>query len=242
MIDKKTVYKKFENRIEDYGENAFAQKKMAQKLVSLIPDKKYSSVLEIGSYSGLLTSEIKKNIDYNRYLALDVVEKSKEYLKKIDDKIEFLKCDIENFETEQKFDLIVSNASLQWCGDFEGVINKLKKYLAEGGVLAISTFSQDNLKEIKEIFKVSLDYPEECKLRKIFGSEAGILSEEIPLKFSSSLDVLRHLKYTGVNSLSNSVLPYKKIKENLLRLNNEFDNTLTYCPIYIILKYERNKL
>lgn len=239
MIDKNTVYKKFEKRIDDYGENAFAQKEMAQKLVSLIPDKKYSSVLEIGSYSGLLTSEIKKNIHYNRYLALDVVGKSKEYLKKIDDKIEFLKCDIENFETEQKFDLIISNASLQWCSDFEGVINKLKKYLAEGGVLAISTFSPDNLKEIKEVFKVSLDYPEACKLRKIFGSEAKILSEEIPLKFSSSLDILRHLKYTGVNSLAASPFKYHEIKEDLNRLNSEFNNTLTYSPIYIILKNER---
>lgn len=239
MIDKNTVYKKFEKRIDDYPKHAIAQKEMAEKLVSLLPQKKYSSILEIGSYSGFLTSEIKKNIDYDRYLALDVVGKSKEYLKKIDDKIEFLKCDIENFETEYRFDLIISNASLQWCADFEGVINKLKKYLAEGGVLAISTFSPDNLKEIKEVFAVSLDYPDEMTIKDVFKEDSIIIKDEISLKFDNPLEVLRHLKYTGVNSLLVSPLKYHEIKEDLKRLNSEFNNTLTYSPIYVILKNER---
>ncbi|MBR6163194.1 methyltransferase domain-containing protein [bacterium] len=233
MINKEVVYKKFGKRIDDYSENAVVQKQMAKKLVSLLPRKQFSSVLEIGSYTGFLTREISQNIDYNSYLAIDVVEKSGEYLKKIDDKIEFQKCDIENFETKQKFDLIISNASLQWCSDFEGIIKKLLGALNNGGVLAISIFSPDNLKEIKEVFGVSLNYPDETVIKKVFGENSVIFKDEISLKFDSPLDVLRHLKYTGVNSLNDLPMGYCRIKEALNILNDRFDNTLTYYPIYI---------
>ena len=242
MINKETVYKKFEMRIDDYSENAAAQKKMAEKLVSLLPRKRFSSILEIGSYSGLLTSVVAQKIKYDNYLALDIVKKSEEYLKKIDDNIEFLNCDIEDFEQKRKFDLIISNASLQWCADFEGVIKKLRSMLKPEGIIAVSIFSPDNLREIKEVFGVSLFYPDETLLKKVFGEGAVIKAEEIPLKFISSLEVLRHLKYTGVNSLSLSPLSYREIKERLERLNSKFDNTLTYCPVYVISKENERKL
>ena len=234
MIEKSRIQKKFEKQIGNYDKNAVVQKEMAKKLVSLLGEKHYDNILEIGSYSGILTSKIKENIDFSNYLALDVVEKSKDYLEKIDKKIIFKKADVEEFSTNDKFDLIISNAALQWCCDFEGTIKKLKRFLTPNGVLAVSIFSPENLKEIRETFNVSLLYPPKELLNSLFSKV--IYSEEMPLKFNTPTDVLKHLKLTGVNSLSSSPLTYKQIKEHLKVLEEEYQNTLTYTPVYLVYK------
>ena len=233
MIEKERVKRNFEKRIDSYEKSANVQKKMAKKLVSFLNEKEYPSILEIGSYSGVLTSEINKNIKYRSYLALDVVEKSGEYLEKIDKNIRFINSDIEVFETKEKFDLIVSNAALQWCSDFSGVIKKLSGFLNPDGILAVSIFSDENLKEIKTVFGVSLEYPLKSDILKLFSSESLVEEEKIQIKFDTPLEVMRHLKNTGVNSLGKVCLPVGEMRKNLKRLEQEFGNTLTYTPIYI---------
>ena len=116
---------------------------MADKLVSLIQKKKLKNILEIGSYSGILTKKILDKFEFENYLALDIVD-SFEKIKNLSNKIKFQQIDVEKFETQEKFDLIIANASLQWCNDFEGTIKKLKSYLAQGGIFAITTFATDN--------------------------------------------------------------------------------------------------
>ncbi len=234
MIEKGRIQRNFEKQITDYDENAVVQREMAKKLVSFLTEKEYDNILEIGSYSGVLTSEIKKNIDFSDYLAIDVVGKSKEYLEKIDPKIRFIKADVEEFNTNDKFDLIISNAVLQWCSDFEGTIKKLKSFLKPKGLLAVSIFSPENLKEIKSTFNVSLSYPHKTLLKTLFSSV--IYSDEIALKFKTSTDILKHLKSTGVNSLTTFPLTYKQIKGNLKQLEEKYQNTLTYTPVYLIYK------
>ena len=205
---------------------------MAKELVSLLLSKHYNNILEIGSYSGILTSEIIKHITFSSYFAIDVVGESKDYLETIGKDIKFIKADIETFETQEKFNLIVSNAVLQWCSDFEKTIKKLKSFLAPNGLIAISVFSPENLKEIRETFNVSLEYPKDTLLKTLFSQV--IYSEKMQLKFNTPNEVLKHLKSTGVNSLSSSPLTYSHIKENLKLINEKYENTLTYTPVYLV--------
>ena len=74
MLDKELIKTKFQKSIAHYSENAYVQKNMADILCSKIPLKKYSSILEIGSYSGVLTRNIIQNFDFDSYLALDIVD------------------------------------------------------------------------------------------------------------------------------------------------------------------------
>ena len=140
MLNKELIEKKFENSIDNYDENALIQKIMADKLVSLIEKRNFKHVLEIGSYSGILTKKLVEKFKFEKFLALDIVD-SFEKIKNLSNKIEFQKIDVEKFETKEKFDLIIANASLQWCNDFEGTIKKLKSYLTKDGIFAITTFA-----------------------------------------------------------------------------------------------------
>lgn len=236
MLDKELILKNFKKSISTYADNALAQRKTALRLIDLIKEKKpdFDNILEIGSYSGLLTSLIKENIDYKSYLALDIIEESEIYLEKIDSKIKFLNSDIESFKTDEKFDLIASNASLQWVKDFKSTILKLKSMKKNTGTLAISIFLPDNLYQIKETFNISLKYLPLDELKPLFSPSAKFIKEDITLQFETPKDVLKHLKLTGVNSIQKNNLTIVEIKKKLDYLKEHYKNKLTYKVLYII--------
>lgn len=232
MLDKELIKKNFKKSLLTYNQNAIVQNKMAQKLVELLPNHSFEDILEIGSYTGVLTNIICEKIKFDSYLALDIID-SCDFIKKINSKIDFIKTDIENFETTKKFDLIIANASLQWCNNFGDTIKKLKTFLKKGGILAFSIFSDKNLIEIKDIFEVGLKYPEIDNLKMLL-RDSKIVKNKETLKFKSSLELLKHLKFTGVNSINSKKLSYVEIKNKLKLLDEKYQNTLTYEPLYVI--------
>ncbi len=233
MLDKNLIQNNFKKSLKTYNRHAQIQKEMAQTLVSLIKKQHFQNVLEIGSYTGILTEELIRKISFDEYLALDIVE-SFDFIKNLSPKIKFQKSDIENFSTKQKFDLITANASLQWCLDFENTIKKLKTFLNKNGILAISIFGEKNLFEIKETFNVGLDYLSIDEIKKIFSNNAKIIEKTTSFEFQNPMEILKHLKYTGVNSISKNKLTISQIKEKMSILDKKYANKLTYNPLYII--------
>lgn len=232
MLDKEKIKNNFTKGLKSYDDNAYIQKIVASKLISYIPIKKYASILEVGSYSGILTKKIVNNIEFDNYLALDIID-SFSLIENLSPKIKTCVADIENIELNQKFDLIVSTSSLQWCSDLFSAIKKLKSYLSDNGSLIISIFAKDNLYEIRESFDLSLNYPSIDEIKTLL-PDAKIFDEKYVLQFDNSLELLRHLKLTGVNSLSEKTLSIKEIKKNLKILDEKYKNKLTYNPLYII--------
>ena len=233
MLDKNLIETKFKNSIDFYDDNAVIQKIMADKLLSLINKKQFKNILEIGSYSGILTKRIVEKFDFENYLALDIVD-SFHKIQNLSPKISFIKEDVEKFTTNEKFDLIIANASLQWCNDFSSTIKKLKSYLSDDGILAITIFSTDNFYEIKNVFNVSLKYQTVEEIEKIFSSNSKIIQEIYTLQFKNPTELLKHLKLTGVNAISKNSLSVGEIKEKMRVLESEYHNKLTYKPIYIV--------
>ncbi len=227
MLEKSIIKKNFKKSLETYDNCAVVQKQMAKKLTSMLDNKKYQNILEIGSYTGILTKNIIKKVEFENYLALDIID-SGDYIKKIDSRICFIKEDIEEFLSSKKFDLIISNAALQWCNDFIATIENLKKMLNPTGIMALSIFAYDNLAEIKNTFNSTLNYIETEKLEEIF-PDAEIIFESIELQFNNPIEILRHLKKTGVNSIKKGNFSFFKLRE----LEKRYDNKITYKPLYI---------
>ena len=235
MLDKKLIKNKFKRSIETYDKNAFIQNLMAQKLIELIKDKKFKNILEIGSYTGILTKKlIDINPNFTSYTAIDIIKESKNYIKKIDNNIIFLNKDVEDFYTGQKFDLIIANASMQWCLDLSNTIKKLQSFLENEGIMAISLFSKNNFFEIKDIFNIGLNYPSPNEIKKIFDKEILIFDENYELNFDNTFDILKHLKLTGVNALKKESFSIKELKEKMKNYQLKYENKLTYNPMYVI--------
>ena len=167
------------------------------------------------------------------------MEKSQEYINKIIYPNTFLAGDIEEIKLNKKYNLILSNASLQWCNDIEKVLEKLINSLEEKGTLAISIFGDNNLKEIKDVFHIENNTYSSAKLRKSLEKYNLIKfeEEEFKIEFENPIMILKHLKLTGVNAIKEFALTKKKLKEFEEEYIRKYQNNgkvlLTYNPVYI---------
>ncbi len=240
MIDKSLVKKRFKKSLKTYDENAIVQKKMAKELINLLPKKEYNKIFEIGCATGILTKEIADKLIFSELYLNDIVEESKKYVQEIYKECNFIAGDIENINLNKKYNLIISNACLQWCSNIEDTLSKLINALDDDGILAISIFGEDNLKEIKSIFNIGKEISSISSMENFLNTQKIIIKKEdkIKIDFETPMEVLKHLKYTGTNAIKEIKLTKTKLKdfeqkykENYTQNNKVY---LTYNPIYII--------
>ncbi|RDU74359.1 biotin biosynthesis protein BioC [Helicobacter anseris] len=227
------IAKKFFEAKSTYDINAIIQNLMQDRLLSLLPKKRFYSVLEIGCGTGGLTRKLFQALDFTKFVCNDI----NDYKSYIPPQTDFILLDANSIHTalEEKFDLIISNACIQWLHQREFLANILK-LCHQDSLLVFGTFGKQNLIEIRQHTNNGLDYLDLIDYEKILSENYHILhlSETlVPLTFQTPLEVFRHLKLTGVNSLeSNYTITQKKLYE----FQTRFNNTLTYHPIYITIK------
>lgn len=243
QINPKLIKKQFEKSFSTYNQNAIVQKIMAEKLIEALSNLNYTnfdSILELGCGTGILTKELIKKINFKTYSANDLVEKSKNFINEIIPNVKFYYGNALKIKPEKKQDLIISNAMFQWFNNLSNICTHCKKCLNPNGILAFSTFSANNFKEIKDLTGISLDYKTFDEIKNITNENFEILySEEFEytLKFNTPLELLAHMKNTGVNSLTAQHWTFKEVKEFCDKYKAQYpDITLTYSPVIIIGK------
>lgn len=240
QINPKLIKNQFEKSFDTYSKNAVVQQIMAQKLVEKLSTirTEFKNILELGSGTGLLTKELIKEIKFEKYSANDLVEKSKKYINDIIPDVIFYSGNALKIKPPKNFNLIISNAMFQWFKNLEKASEHYKNYLEKDGLLAFTTFSKDNFKEIKELCGLSLEYNSLDEITEVLEKDYEILyKEEFKhiLKFNNPLELLAHMKNTGVNSLTSRHWTFKEVKEFCDKYKKEYPEiTLTYSPIVII--------
>lgn len=220
-------------KAKDYEKHAKVQDFMGLKLCEILKNLRFShfeKVFEFGCGRGELSKKLQNFITFDEYLKNDILDFKENSSILIFDMNEIAKQDL----SKEKFDLIVSNATLQWL-DLKRIIPSLRDMLNQNGILLLSTFAEQNLKEIKQSTGFGLNYFSLNELEQIFKvyfNEVKITQELIKLSFDNALDVFRHLKLSGVNSLGFYPLNKGFLKE----FEEKFQNKLTYHPVFILCK------
>ena len=241
QIDNKHIKKQFEKSMQDYDQNATVQILMALKMVFELTkiSNTFENVLELGSGTGILTKRLASELDFKNYFANDLVEKSKNYVQNFIPQATFYCGNALKIKPSKKVDLIISNAMFQWFPSFEKAIQTIKSNLKSNGLLAFSTFSPDNFREITDLTGLSLQYKAKEELEQILKNEGFeiLYSEQFfeELKFKTPLELLAHMKKTGVNSLSEKTWTITKVKDFCDKYSKKYPKTkLTYSPIIVI--------
>lgn len=220
-------------KAKDYEKHAKVQDFMGLKLCEILKDLKIShfeKVFEFGCGRGELSKKLQNFITFDEYLKNDILDFKENSNILIFDMNEIAKQDL----SKEKFDLIVSNATLQWL-DLKRILPSLRDMLNQNGILLLSTFAEQNLKEIKQSTGFGLNYFSLNELEqnfKVYFNEVKITQELVELSFDNALDVFRHLKLSGVNSLGFYPLNKGFLKE----FEEKFQNKLTYHPVFILCK------
>lgn len=158
--------------------------------------------------------------------------------------VSFLPCDAETLDFPQGTDLITSCSTLQWFADTERFFARCHRFLSDGGILAFSTFGKKNMREIHTLTGHGLEYLSLDNLKVLLSPHFEILYAEeeiVSLSFGTPLEVLRHLKQTGVTGTEKRVWTRGRLQsfcDEYIRMcgNDDRSVSLTYHPIYVIAR------
>lgn len=158
--------------------------------------------------------------------------------------VSFLPCDAETLDFPQGTDLITSCSTLQWFADTERFFARCHHFLSDGGILAFSTFGKKNMREIHTLTEHGLEYLSLDNLKVLLSPRFEILYAEeeiVSLPFGTPLEVLQHLKQTGVTGTEKRVWTRGRLQsfcDEYIRMcgNDDRSVSLTYHPIYVIAR------
>ncbi len=222
---------KFNKNLSKYNSNAILQKNIAKELIKIILSnvgKNFDNIFEIGCGSGFLTKNIYDNLNYKNLILNDIVENSRIYTDKFSKN--FILGNIENIKFPTDINLAISSSVFQWLNDFNSFAEKVCNSLATGGIFAFSMFINNNFREINSFFNISLNYLKNETILNILRKNFDILycaEKEIILDFKNPIELLQHIKNTGVNVINKEKLTkakiYDFINDNVLNLTYDYN-------------------
>ena len=250
-VNKSRIQQAFQKALNSYDEHALIQQKMNIKLMTHLQDYlqngSLDSILELGCGSGMLSTLLQKQISANYWLFNDLCDVRSLLAEKLIQPFDFSCGDAENFPFQRQFDLIASASAVQWFHHPENFISHCKAGLKPNGLLAITSFGEDNLKEIRHMTNVGLSYHNLSQWQNWLANNFELLwcdDFTVILEFDTPLDVLKHLKYTGVTATNQKNWTRKNLNKFIDDYLKAFSLPsgkvrLTYHPLFFIARYSR---
>lgn len=241
------IITRFTRALDTYDRHADAQQQICRRLTGLLArhtGMHFRRFLEIGCGTGCLTRLLKECSVIDEWYLNDLCEACRSKVATLfpGQTPFFIAGDAEGIEFPGRFDLIASASAFQWIGEPATFLHKLAGMLSPGGTLLFNTFAPGNLEEIRQLTGCGLPYPSAGQLNEWLAKDFQVLhirEEEIILTLDTPLDVLRHLKHTGVTATSNGAWTRGRQQEfcrEYIRLFSTDTNKvrLTYRPLYVL--------
>lgn len=223
----------FDHAAATYDDAAILQKQVAEhlderlELVQMQP----KTVLDVGAGTGILTAKMRKRYPDSKLVAVDLSanmlaraeqklqqqfppslwQKAKSTLGIHNNPIEFIQADANNIPlADGTVDIIVTNLMLQWCDDLDAVFQEFRRLLKAEGLLMLTTFGPDTLKELRHAWAqvdnqqhvntfIDMHDIGDALIRNGFGQPVMDV-EHFTLTYDKPIGVLKDLKAIGATS------------------------------------------
>lgn len=245
------ITQRFTKAIGTYPHESTVQHQIAQRMTRLLkqhlPLSSYQQVVEFGcgtgTYSRLLLDTFRPKQMWINDICSEMQHSCSDLLAH-SSHTTFLPGDAESIPFPGETTLITSCSALQWFQHPGSFFQKCNQSLQPDGYLAFSTFGKENMKEIRHLTGHGLAYLTKEELTTRLAPLYDLIhveEETVTLTFATPMQVLYHLKQTGVTGTSSQTWTRSKLnlfcKEyQRLFATPEGNVSITYHPIYIIAK------
>lgn len=248
-MNKELVRKSFARGLATYHQHAKAQQQICSELAEMIRNyttKEPKQILEIGCGSGFLSQELFQTYLQSHFFMNDLVAEAEAAIRLFIDpagqqQVDFMAGDAESLDFPSNLDLIASASTVQWFHHLDVFFERMAERLNHSGILAFSTFGEDNFKEITALTQQGISYPSVERISENLNPFYSILEKrekKIVLYFDHPIDVLKHIRHTGVKGHLGQKWTKggldRFVKEYIERFSIDQKVSLTYHPLYFV--------
>ena len=150
-------------------------------------------ILDVGCGTGSISKDVANVIgNTGKVIGIDNTEKfiksGKETYKAIQN-LELIHSDLFEFETNQRFDLIISARTLQWLSNPKDALLKMKSLLKRNGKISILDYNHNRLQwnpepptSMKEFYEIFLKWRSDAGMNNGIADELSSLMKEIGME------------------------------------------------------------
>lgn len=183
----------------DQGDNLeTAERKMLERTISMARINDGDKILELGCGWGSLTLFMAKKFPHSQITAVSNSATQKIF---IDQKakergltnINIITSDMNNFDTQEKFDRVVSVEMFEHMRNYDLLLNKISGWLNDKGTLFVHIFVHTSTPYLFEV-KDDSDW-----MSKYFFSGGMMPSDDIFTYFQDKFKLSEHVRYSGTH-------------------------------------------
>jgi malonyl-CoA O-methyltransferase len=227
---KQRIEKSFGSRAQSYHQHATLQRHIAQKLVSFLPEKALSKILEIGCGTGFVTELLLHKYPQSQIHVTDISRDMLHYTQQrfIGYKnLTFSVQDGENLNVDQKYDLVISSMAVQWFENPNATLNGYKNILTSDGTVYFSTLGNKSFQEWRHCLNelnLSSGLLYQHQYDAIFEEDKTLMT------YKSGLEFLKDFKIIGAHQSRENHQPLKQseLKKACALLEEKYDASVTW--------------
>ncbi|MDC0657347.1 malonyl-ACP O-methyltransferase BioC [Leisingera sp. SS27] len=252
-LDQSRVQQSFRRGLESYHCAASVQAETAGRLARMLQEegapRHFGSVLEFGCGTGHLTRQLLQRFGADCLMLNDLVPEAAQLLQTLEKEIQahtrFRSGPIESLPLPQDLDLIASASTVQWISDLPGLMARLALHLKPGGWLALSGFGRGQFRELAALGSAAAApcYLDADEWLPVLPEGLEILQIEqcpVVLEFDSALQLLKHLRQTGVNGNAQRGWSRRQLRSFEDAYRAQFGQRgklpLTYDPVLLVAR------
>ncbi len=226
---------RFGARAESYELNAGLQRAVADRLARLLPELPSPRVLELGCGTGLLSRHLIKRYPDGSFVLTDVApamiaQCRRNLAPSGTQHISFEVMDAGEAGGHADLDLIVSSMTLHWLADPVASVERLRRFLAPGGMLLYATLGTDSFAEWRTVLASEglpsglADVP----------PLPGVVEEERLVPDKDTLSFLRRMKAVGGFTPKESYAPLSAgaLRRAIHATDAKFGGRITWHIVY----------
>lgn len=153
LPSKSAIARSFSRAAEHYDRSAELQRRIGHRLLNLLPRlDNASAIADLGCGTGYFTHHLQEQCAPRHLIGLDIAEGMLGTARRQNDhRHSWIAADAERLPlADRQLTLLFSNLALQWCHDFDAVLNEAHRTLDHGGLFVFTSLCHGTLWELQQ--------------------------------------------------------------------------------------------